>query len=152
MIKIFYLTIIAMMISVTAQAKLVEMESRFDTVHGYYNDAMKFTSAVLSFGKILFPGDYGVFISVRAPVDLPDDKRRTESFTFFFRPVDGEIERNGDSLYLVDADGTTKLAEKQFISWKTVPGVNLVKNVQEEWGRIVVDVSIQIDDRVTKIN
>ena len=144
--KIIYIVVFVMMTAAAAQAKVVEMEGKFNTVHGYHNDIMSFTTVSADFGKIPIPGDYGVFIRVRTKVDGPDDSMRMETFTFFFRPVDGEIIRDGDSLYLVDADGTTRIAEKWFIFWKASPGVSLVKHFQGETGRGSVGVSIQIDD------
>ena len=142
--KIICLTLFAMMITVTAQAKLVELEAKFNTAHGCYGGIMTNTNVNAILGKSSSPGDYGVFVRVECRVD-DGDKRRMKTFTFFFRPVDGEIKREGDSLYLFDANGTTRLANKSFIGWKTVPGVELLKHVQKEKRRYIVDVSIQID-------
>jgi hypothetical protein len=139
--RIVCLTLLLMMVTVTAQAKLIEMEAKANTAHGCRNSIMTTTNVTASFGKIPSPGDYGVFIRVSCRADNGDNQRGMETFTFFFRPVHGEIKRDGDFLYIVDADGTTRLAKKSWTGWKTVPGVKLLKRFQGS----IVDVSIQID-------
>lgn len=142
--KIICLALFAIMLTVTAQAKVVEFDSRFDTPHGCNVGLLMNTYVYANLGKIPIPGDYGVFVRVDCMVD--DDHGLTMgNFTFFFRPVDGEIKRKGDSLYMVDADGTTRIADKIFLGWKTVPGVELVKHFQNIEGRHVVDVSLEIN-------
>lgn len=141
--KIFYLTLLAIMIAVTAQARTVQLEARINNVHGCGSGISSITNVSPNFGKSSSSDDYGVLARVECRLDI--DKRQVNTSTFFFRPVDGEIIRDGDSLYLDDANGRTKLADKRLIGWKPVPGVKFLRHFQKEKKHYIVDVSIQID-------
>ena len=143
--RIICITLLTMIMTVTAQAKTIEMAAKYNTAWGCYNDIMGNSSINASLGTIPFTGEYGAFVLLRCQVDGADDKRRTQDFTFIFRSVAGKIKRDGDSLFYVDSDGGTRIAQKGFFSWKTVPGVALVSHVREGRGRFYVDLYIHID-------
>ena len=139
--KIICLFFFAMAYTAVAHAKVVELESKNNIAPAA--TGLGITTISTDLGRSSSPGDYGVFVRVEANAD--DENTGTTTNTFFFRPVDGEIKRDGDSLYMVDKDGTTRIADKRIIGWKTVPGVKLLKHVQRENRRLTVDVPIQIN-------
>ena len=143
--KIVFITLFAMITTVTAQAKQVEFESKFNTAYGCYGGLLSPAHITADLGKNSSQGEYGVFVRVNCSVDGTDDSRRRDGFSFFFRPVDGEIKREANSLFLVDAHGKTRLADKRLIGWRMVPGIELVKHVERQKRQYMVDVSIRIN-------
>ena len=84
--KLFGIMLFVMMLSIGAQAKIVEMWSKLDTVRGCYNDILHNRSVRLKFGKFLFQEEYGVFAYVSCRVHSGAEYRlRTEKHTIFYR-------------------------------------------------------------------
>lgn len=144
-ISVIFITIF---LSFAAQARTIQMISKFDTVYGCDTDFFNKPKLTVNFGKILHPGDYGVFARFTCRSAYDDHfnrKKREQTNTFFFRPIHGEIIREGKSLFLIEDGKKTKLANKKLLRWKPVNGVKINKSFIGDYSRYEVKVSLEIN-------